>query len=219
MHFQQVLDVDLSELENPSMLDDALSERILRHGDVDVWKRLFLGSAPRSVQYKAEALTLLVADAALAAPEAHEREQLIALLGGESQPSRRVDLLLSYPDPAAAVRAAITLQRLSGSHMLRCKVRTGLFDVARFELDGEKYRLLVGPEIAATEEALSQAARGVVTLSAKTYEMVNEKLSTQLKNAMVATEMQDEIVTLAYIALTPPASAPMSTFAGLGLSH
>lgn len=221
MHSAQAIDIDLSELGSPPswVLADALSDRILRHGDVDVWKRLFIGSAYRSVQYRTEELTLLVADAALLAAGPQGRQQLVGWLGGDSQPSRRVDLLLTYRDADTAVRDAINLQRMSDGHMLRCEVRTGSFSVAHFELDGVAYRRLVGPEIEAAEEALALAARGVVTLSARTYELVDAKLSTKLKNAVVATEMQDETVTRACIALTPHASAPMSTFAGLGLSR
>ncbi len=220
MHIAHEIDIDLSELDpvEPS-LAEALSSRVLRHGDVDVWKRLFIGSSNNSVHYGIEELTLLAADAALVAPGPDEQEELLARLGGERQPSRRVDLLLGFKDAHAAVRTAIKLQRLSEHHMLRAKVRTCLFTVATFELDGVEYRRVVGPELDATEESLSEAPRGVVTLSARTYEIVGERLSAQLRNAVVATEMEDDTVTRAYVALTPHASAPMSTFAGLGLSH
>ena len=220
MHGAQGIDIDLSELKpvEPWPLVEALSDRILRHGDVEVWKQLFLGAPCSSVHYEVEEVTLLAADAAVVAAQPQEREQVLALLGGESQPSRRVDLLLSFKDAPAAVRAAITLQRLSASQLLRTTVRTCLCNVACFELDGVERRRVVGPEIDATEQALSEAARGVVTLSARTYEIVGESLSAQLKNAVIATEVEDEVVTHAYIALTPHASAPMSTFAGLGLS-
>lgn len=216
----QPIDIDLSDSPGAELpaLAEALSDRILRLGDVDEWKRVFIGSDSSPVRYEVEELTLLAADAAPVPSEPGEKEQLVALLGGEMQPSRRVGLLLSFKDAPAAVRAAITLQRLSEGQSLRATVRTCLCGVARFELDGVEQRRVVGPEIDEAEEALSQAARGVVTLSAKTYEVVAESLSGQLKSAVVATEMEDEIVTRAYIALTPHASAPMSTFAGLGLS-
>ncbi len=218
MHIAAPIDIDLSEPDPAGfpLLMEALSDRILRHDEVDVWKRLFLGSSCGSVRHEAEELTLLVADAALVAPDPRERERLLAVLGGERQPSRRVDLLLGFKDARAAVQAAITLQRLSRSHMLRAEVRTCWCTVARFELDGVAQRRIVGPEIDAAEEALSQAARGMVTLSARTYAMVGESLSAQLNHAVVATELEDDTVTRAYIALTPHASAPMSNFAGLG---
>lgn len=220
MNIEQGIDVDLSEMESvaPPQLVEVLSDRILRHGDIDVWKRLFISTACNPVHCEVEELTLLAADAALLAPEPEEQDKLLALLGGERQQSRRVDLLLSFQDAPAAVRAAITLQRLSEHHKLRTKVRTCLCNVVRFELDGVEHRSVVGPELDATEEALAQAAHGVVTLSARTYEIVGESLAAQLKSAVVATELEDDTVTRAYIALTPHASAPMSTFAGLGLS-
>ncbi|WP_332815548.1 hypothetical protein [Ramlibacter sp.] len=222
MHAAQDIDIELTELErDPTdrwLLIEAMSHRILRHGNVDVWRRLFIGSHYKSIQYEAEELTLLAADAALVSADPQESERLLAQLGGEKQPSRRVDMLLSFRDAPAAVRAAVTLQRVSGGHLLRTKVRTCLCNVASFELDGTVRRRVFGHEIDAVEEALSEAARGVVTLSARTYELVGESLSAQLKNAMIATEIDDGTVTRAYIALTPDAAAPLSTFAGLGLS-
>lgn len=220
MHFAQGIDIDLSELDpvEPSLVE-ALSDRVLRHGDVDLWKRLFVGTSHSAVRYGVEELTLLAADSALVAPSPDDLDKLLELLGGERQPSRRVDLLLSFKDAHAAVRAAIKLQRLSEGHMLRANVRTCLFSVASFELRGAECRRVLGPELDATEESLSQSPRGVVTLSARTYELVGERLSAQLRNAVVTTELQDETVTCAYVALTPRASSPMSTFAGLGLSH
>lgn len=200
-----------------ALLLDALCERLLRHCDVDVWRQVFLGPAYQTIRFEVVPLTLVATDDPLADISPNEGAELAARFGGHAEPSRVADLVLSFREAADALRAALVLQRLSGGRRVRTVLSTALCTVACFELEGRPCRMVVGREIEQAEAGVRLAAGGTIVVSAETYAVLGDGISEQVSDGLVTTEMEDETVTQASITLAPHASAPMSTFAGLGL--
>ena len=201
-----------------ALMLEAFSNRMLRHGDVDAWRRVFLGPAYGSIQFETVQVTIVAADAPLAAISAEERQELADRLGGDMQPSRQVELVLAFDDAAIALRGAVMLQRLSAGRRVRTALTSALCTVASFDAERVGQRVVFGPEVEEAEAALAQAARGTIVLSASTYALLGEGVGDQVRDGVVTTELDQQTVTRACITLAPHASAAMSTFAGLGLS-
>lgn len=200
-----------------ALLLEALCERLLRHSDVETWRRVFLGPAYRTIRFEASLLTLVASDDPLADISPTEGVELAARFGGHAQPSRMADMVLGFRDAADALRAGLVLQRLSGRKKVRTVLSTTVCTIAIFELEGRQHRMVVGREIEQAEAGLRLAAAGSIVVSAETYAALGEGISEQVSDGLVTTEMDDDTVTQASITLAPHASAPMSTFAGLGL--
>lgn len=201
-----------------ALMLEAFSNRMLRHGDVDAWRRLFLGPAYGSIRFETVQVTLVAADAPLAAISAEERQELADRLGGDLQPSRRVELVLAFDDAASALRGAVMLQRLSAGRSVRTALSSAVCTVACFDAERVGQRVVFGPEVEEAEAGLAQAARGTIVLSASTYSLLGEDVGEQVKDGVLTTELDQQTVTRACITLAPHASAALSTFAGLGLS-
>lgn len=201
-----------------ALMLEAFSNRMLRHGDVDAWRRIFLGPAYGSIRFEAVQVTLVAADAPLAAISAEERQELADRLGGDLQPSRRVELVLAFDDAASALRGAVMLQRLSAGRRVRTTLSSAVCTVACFDAERVGQRVVFGAEVEEAEAGLAQAARGTIVLSASTYSLLGDDVGEQVKDGVLTTELDQQTVTRACITLAPHASAALSTFAGLGLS-
>ncbi|HEX7892496.1 MAG TPA: hypothetical protein VF522_24300 [Ramlibacter sp.] len=197
---------------------EALSQRMLRHCDVEAWRQLFLGPAYGTIRFEAAQLTLVAADAPLDSCSGEEAALLAARLGGNPEPSAGVDLVLSFRSAAAALGAALLLQRLSPRRRVRTAISTYPCTVACYEVDGTQRRLVLGEAMEQAEAALERAVPGTVLITAETYALIGERIAEYVPDGLVATELEDDRVRQASITLAPHASAPMSTFAGLGLS-
>jgi hypothetical protein len=196
---------------------EALSHRLLRHGGAEMWRQVFLGPAFATLRFEVAQLTLLATDAPLTEFSPNEAAMLAARLRAQVQPSASVDLLLAFPQAADALRAAMVLQRLSDRRNVRTSVSTASCTVACFELGGDARRLIVGPEIECAEEGVAEAAPGTIVICAETYALLGDRLSEHVQDGLVITEGDEYTVTRASITLAPPASAALSTFAGIGL--
>lgn len=202
-----------------ALMLEALSQRMLRHCDVELWRQLFLGPAYASIRFEVAQRTVLAADAPLASFSGDESAMLAARFGAEVEPSGEVDLLLSFQQPSAALRAAMVLQRLASRRRVRAALSTALCTIACYEMDGVAHRMIVGSEIERAADAIAQAAPGTIVISAETYAFIGDRISEQVPDGLVLTELEhDHTVRQASITLAPPASAALSTFAGLGLS-
>lgn len=202
--------------EAPSMMMEALSERLLRHADVNVWRAIFLGSAQSGVRFETLRYTVLASDSPLGTISAEETTLLADRLGGEEQPTTTSDLLLSFRSPTAALRAALVLQRLSGGRSVRTAVTSVAGTVAVVEIDGKVRRVLVGPEIERAELAVAESVPGTIFVCGDTYNALGDTITEHVRDGLVMTELDEETVTCASITLPPHASAEASTFAGLG---
>jgi hypothetical protein len=199
-----------------ALMLEALSQRVLRHCDVEVWRELFLGPAYATIRFEVAQRTVVATDAPLDSFSGEEAALLATHLGGDVEPSAAVDLVLSFPQPVAALRAAMVLQRLSAGRRVRTSLSTALCTVACYETESGPRRLMVGPELARAEKAVTQAVPGTIVLTAETYALLGDRINEHVPDGLLATEMEDETVQQASITLAPHASAPMSTFAGLG---
>jgi hypothetical protein len=200
-----------------ALMLETLSQRMLRHCHVEQWREVFLGAAYETIRFDVAQRTVVATDAPLASFSAEEAAALAARLGGVREPSVTVDLVLSFEDPADALRAAMLLQRLAAGRRVRTSLSTAPCTLACYELGGEVRRLIIGAEIHRAEAAMEQAVPGTVVVSAETYALLGERINEHVPDGLVATELEHETVRQASITLAPHASAPMSTFAGLGL--
>jgi hypothetical protein len=197
---------------------EALSERILRHAGAELWRQLFLGPAFGSIRFETRELTLLAADVPLVRGSQADRALLAERLAGTLEASRAADIVLGFDEARAALRAAVVLQRLAGHGRVRTALNTARAVVAFFELDGELHRVVIGNAIDHAESALAACSPGTIYLSASSYATLHERIGDEVRDGLVATELEDENVTQASIMLPPQAGSPMSTFAGLGLT-
>ena len=205
--------------EEPSdhaALLEALSQRVLRQWHVDAWRQLFLGPAYAGIRMETQQLTLLATDSPLPKLDRSERELLAQRLGGHPEAAHGADLVLSFQRPTAALRAALVVQRLSPQRKVRTALVSHACTVACFELDGQSQRLVIGAEMERVESAVTQVAPGTIFVSPETYALVEDRLGDHVRDALIATELDDHMVTQASITLAPQRSEWVSTFAGLG---
>ena len=196
---------------------ETLSERLLRHGDVAVWRAIFLDPAVHAtVRFEVQRHTVLASDSPLGPLDAEQASLLATHLTGEEQPATTSDLLLAFRTPAAALRAALGLQRLAGSRGIRTAVSSVDGVVATLELAGRVRRFLVGPELERAELAVSEPVPGTIYVCGETYNALGDSIAEHVRDGLIATELDDDTVTCASITLPPHASAETSTFAGLG---
>lgn len=207
---------DVGTTPAQALMLEALSQRVLRHCDVEVWRELFLGAAYATIRFEVAQRTVVATDAPLDSFSREEAALLATHLGGDVEPSAAVDLVLSFPQPVAALRAAMVLQRLSAGRRVRTSLSTALCTIACYETESGSRRLMVGPELARAEKAVAQAVPGTIVLTAETYALLGDRINEHVPDGLLATELEDETVQQASITLAPHASAPMSTFAGLG---
>ncbi|HVE52424.1 MAG TPA: hypothetical protein VNB23_03450 [Ramlibacter sp.] len=199
-------------------LIDALSQRMMRHGDIDAWRSLFLGPRYDSIRFDTMELSIVAADAPQERITDDERMALGTRFDGMMQPSRKVDLILCFKDPAKGLKAAMALQRLGGSRKVRTSLTTASCTLAFFRGERGDECLLIGAGIEQAEQALAAAPRGTVAVCGRTYALLGDGLGQHVQDALVMTEHDEETVTGASITLAPTQSAALSTFAGLGLT-
>ena len=199
-------------------LIDALSQRMMRHGDMEAWRALFLGPRYDSIRFETLQLSMVSADAPQDGITDDERLALALRFDGMMQPSRKVDLILCFQDPAMALKAAMALQRLGGSRKVRTALTTSACNVAFFRGEQGDECLVIGAGIEDAEQALAAAPHGTLSVCGRTYGLLEEGLGQHVQNALVMTEHDEDMVTGASITLAPTQSAALSTFAGLGLS-
>jgi hypothetical protein len=197
---------------------EVLSERVLRHAGAELWRQLFLGPAFASIRFETRALTVLAADVPLVSGSGADRALLAERLAGKLEASRAADIVLAFDEARAALRAAVVLQRLAGHGRVRTALNTASATVACFDLDGVAHCVLLGTAIDHAESALAACSPGTIYLSASSYATLHERIGDEVRDGLVATELDNENVTQASIMLPPQAGSPMSTFAGLGLT-
>jgi hypothetical protein len=195
---------------------EALSHRVLRHWDAQAWRDLFLGSAHASIRFRRASLTLLLADSPLPGMKREEAGLLASRLRAEAEVAGNSDVGLAFREPAAALRAALLLQRLAVRANVRGALTVARCTVASFELGGVQRQLVIGPEVERAQESVLAAPPGTVLVSGDAYALVADELGEEARDAIVATELHGEQVTRASITLAPRPTEFCSTFAGLG---
>src|SRR4249920_796179 len=104
------------QFEDPSLMLDALSQRVLRHLSATAWRQLFLRPVHEAMHFASVQGTLLCAAALVPAWSAgagaqRDLEFLARSHGGELDPCPQASALVRFDDPHDALAMAIELQQ------------------------------------------------------------------------------------------------------------
>lgn len=199
-----------------SPLTKALSDQLLRHASVGVWRKVFLhGDA--GLRFERRVQTLLHANALSRGWELEELAQLAGRFDGRAEPCARGEALLSFDHPLNALRAALLLQKVGADTGVTSGLATGECTVAHFLLDGRACRMTLPPEAARAEARARHAPPGTIVMGADTYDLLEPFMADEVQDGLVAIESDGERVAHVSITLAPHANAALSTFAGIGM--
>ena len=208
--------------EDPSLLLDALSTRVLRNLTPVAWRKLFLRPHGEVIRLAPHRGTLLCAAMQLpawsdAAGLAPELAFLAATHGGELDACPPATVLLRFEDPLAALDMALEMQQLAGEARFQIGLATGECAIATLHLEEQLLRAFVGGAADRAESAARLAAPGSIRISAETYACVQDAVGS-VASWMLASEFEGDTMTAASLTPPPRATSALSTFAGLGLT-
>lgn len=123
----------------------------------------------------------------------------------------------AFADANEALAVALHLQRTT-PRRLRCALVTLECTVASADLGGRPGTRRLGGEHIPSEAQARRVPPGTIHLCARTWERLEDGIEAHTRNALLATELDGDVVTSAAITLPPPRQAALSTFAGLGLT-
>lgn len=210
------------QFEDPALVLDALSHRVLRHLTPGAWRKLFLRPHHEVMNFTPARGTFLCAAAQMpawhdGAGVQQEVEFLARSHGGEVDPCPHASALVRFDDPRAALQMALELQQSARDVRYQVALASGECLLATLQLDGSVLRVLVGGAIDRVESVMSLATPGSVRLAPETFAEVQEQVL-RMGHCMVTTEFEGEEITATSLLLPPRSSAQLSTFAGLGLT-
>jgi hypothetical protein len=167
----------MEHMQHHAMLLEALSEKVLNKLPPAVWKELFLGAERYTIRFERRLLTLVHANADIAAAPPgpgnerfyQELQRLNALHGGRLDPYVNATALATFENPLAAVRMAIDLQRAAGDIALRVGVVSGACTLAYFRIHGRLWCTPLGDQPERAAAAAASAAAGGIVISPETY--------------------------------------------------
>lgn len=212
----------MQQIEDRSLMIDALSERVLRKLSTSVWRQLFLQPRHEAMHFERGTGTLLCAQ--LQAPSwsagAHllgELSYLAGSHGGSVDPCPESAALVRFEHPAAALDMALQMQELAGDSPFQIGIVSGACTTAVLHLEGGPLRVLAGAEVRRATEVARLAAAGTIRMDAATYLALQERIG-QRRTGVVSTEYEGDEMTAVSLTPPPPSTAYLSTFAGLGLT-
>jgi hypothetical protein len=208
--------------EDPTLLLDALSQRVLRHLSVSAWRKLFLRPPNEVMQLSPVTGTLLCAASQLPAwapgvAAVRDLEFLARSHGGELDPCPQASALVRFAAAEDALAMAIELQQMTAEVRYQVGLASGECTLVTLMLDGTPLPVLVGGVVDRVEAVTRQATSGSIRLSPETFALVHDAVA-GIPGCMVATEYQGEDITATSLTLAPRANAFLSTFAGLGMT-
>lgn len=167
----------MDEINDESLLLEALSDKVLHQLPAAVWKVLFLGAGRASIRFEQRHLTLVHADAVLQANGStqawehfcHDLQRLAAQHGGRLDPYVNATALASFEDPGAAVRMGIALQRAASGLGLRVGVVSGRCTLAFFRAQGRLWCTPLGAQPERAAHVAASAPVGGLVISPETY--------------------------------------------------
>lgn len=167
----------MQEINDEALLLEALSDKVLHQLPPAVWKGLFLGEGRDSIQFEKRHLTLVHVDAELRsgtssqawAKFCHELQRLAGQHNGRLDPYGKATALITFEDPAAAVRMAIALQRAATGLELRVGVVSGPCVLAFFRAQGRLWCTPLGSQPERAALVASGAQTGGLVISPETY--------------------------------------------------
>jgi len=202
--------------DNDPVLMELLSGRLLADFPHEPWRRALIEAAPARVRFSREELTFLCTDP-LEPGWSRGAAAAVARRRGGRLEHHGAWITLAFPDPQQALAVALKLQR-SALRPLRCALVTSECTVAAYQVDGEPHGVSLGCEHVMSQASAERVPPGTIHLCAQTYLRLGAGIEAQASSALVATELEDDVVTAAAITLPPPRHAALSTFAGLGLT-
>jgi class 3 adenylate cyclase len=167
----------MEEINDESLLLEALSDKVLHRLPPSVWKGLFLGDGRQSILFEQRQLTLVHVDAELqasAGSEAWEQFWLeLQWLAGRHQgrldPYVNATALITFEDPAAAVRMGMALQRAAAGLDLKVGIASGPCVLAFFRAQGRLWCTPLGAQPERAAQVADGAAVGGIVISPETY--------------------------------------------------
>lgn len=210
------------QFEDPALVLDALSHRVLRHLSASAWRKLFLRPHDEVMRFAPIRGTLLCAAAQMppwhdGAGVQQEVEFLARSHGGEVDPCPHASALVRFDDPQAALQMALELQQSAGDVRYQVALASGDCLLATLQLEDKELRVLVGGAVDRVEAVMRLATPGSVRLAPETFAHVQDVVL-RMGHCMVTTEFEGEEITATSLLLPPRSSAQLSTFAGLGLT-
>lgn len=197
----------MENTQEQALLLEALSDKVLHQLPPGVWKGLFLGAERDSIRFEQRHLTLVHADAEVPPAQTgsitehfyQELQRLNARHGGRLDPYVNATALVTFEDPASAVRMAIELQRAAEDVPLRIGVVSGLCTLAFFRAQGRLWCTPLGAEPARAAQVAASAAAGAIVISPEAYEP--SELSVRLRtDQRPAADFRDSEVDLSSLA-------------------
>jgi hypothetical protein len=196
---------------------DALSQHLLERKELTLWRRVFLATGERRVEFDEGTLYLVCTDAPRHRWDPSELALFAQRFGGWHEPLGDDDALLAFPDAAGAMRAALLLQQIGADCSVRAAVTMAHCTVACIETDGETRRVAVlPPDACRPEESLRRVPPSTLVICADCYADLEPLLAEEARDVLVTTEFDPGELPEASITLLPHATCEMSTFAGLG---
>lgn len=207
--------------EDPSLLLDALSTRVLRSLSHSTWRKVFLRPHHEVMQFAEARGTFLAVAMQLptwsTGADVHsEIAFLAATHGGELDPCPGALALVRFEAPGAALRMALDMQHMAGDVRFQVGLASGDCVSAGLQVDGHVVRVLVGGAADRADAVARMAAPGSIRFAPEVYAQVQDRLG-DLASCMVTTEYEGDCMMAASVML-PPRSSQLSTFAGLGLT-
>lgn len=191
-----------------ALLFEALSDKVLHQLPQAVWKGLFLGAGRDSIRFEQRTLTLVHADASVPAGEPgsvterfySELQRLNTRHGGRLDPYVNAMALITFEDPAAAVRMAMELQRAAGDVALRIGVVSGPCTLAFFQAQGRLWCTPLGEQPARAAQVAATAGVGGIVISPEACQPT--ELSVRLRSdTRSAVDFRDSEVDMSSLAL------------------
>lgn len=191
--------------QEDALLLEALSDKVLHQLPPAVWKGLFLGAERNTIRFEERVLTLVHADAETQATGSvterfyQELQRLNTRHGGRLDPYVNATALVTFEDPAAAIRMATDLQRAAGEVPLRIGVVSGPCMLAFFRAQGRLWCTPLGEQPARAATVAASARPGGIVISPETCEP--SELSVRLRSDLgAATDFRDSEVDLSSLA-------------------
>ncbi|HEY0826268.1 MAG TPA: hypothetical protein VGD76_20945 [Ramlibacter sp.] len=208
--------------QDPSLVLDALSTRVLGALSPSAWRKLFLRPHHEVMQFAPARGTFLCAAVQVPAWSAgasmlSELSFLAATHGGELDPCPPATALVRFDDAQAALEMAREMQNMMCDVRFQVGLVSGDCTLASLQLEGRVLRLLAGDAVDRAEAVTRLAAPGTIRIAPETFALLHEDI-VGMSHWMVTTEYEGDSMTAASLTLPPRANAHLSTFAGLGLT-
>ncbi|MCW5650733.1 MAG: response regulator [Ramlibacter sp.] len=172
---------------------EALSEKLARYLSPAAWHTLFHTDAVDRISFTRQPMTVLYADAGESsiwpvcglAPWSADVASLAGTHGGTVDPFANGAVGVFFDEARPCVDMAVALRQCIGVLHLRMGLSTGVFDVARFQLEGQEQCTLIGPGSRQASELADTAANGDILLSPETRAAVGSGIPVDTRGRLL----------------------------------